>query len=175
MVRRGLKKLWFVTVDHELTRILEGPKSVEVPSDGYIEDFLDEVKKTEILDESGGKLTVWKLHTPQPIKKIQEPGFLANIRHPEEIPEEEEDEEDVGAEAGKGKGKAKAKERPASPLTANIEISTLFDKDAPQGSICALVQITPLAGMSYYTVSARCQLIRLLQLFLMFLFKPYFG
>ena len=81
---------------------------MEVSADGYI-DFLDKVKERdwEILHESG-EPRVWKLHTPLSFKKIQEPGFLANIGHLKEIPEEEkgmneedeeveEVEEDVGA------------------------------------------------------------------------------
>lgn len=89
-----------MVVNHDVTRILRGASSVDVPSDGTVADFIEEIKAKgwDELNDARGDLTIWRLNTPRSSKEIEKKGYLAKLDF---LGEEDEDEDEEGEEEEK--------------------------------------------------------------------------
>ena len=126
-----LATVWFMVVDPTFRYTLNGVDSVDVPSDGYIKQFLIAVKASnnEAIKDAGGKLLVWKLHTPRESWEIQEEGYLASLRclpnhkegarvareEQEREEQDEDEEEEEGGDGDEGEGGEEEKKKKKKP------------------------------------------------------------
>lgn len=150
--------IWFMVVDHDFSRTLGDPCSVDVPSDGSVHNLQQKIKALgwdEFEDVVDVKLKVWKLRTPQLAREVKKQGYLTSVK-PDGGISDEEVEMEVRETKEKGEAKAMQKAKAAWRLLPSDEISSYLNEPAPQNRIQVLVQLPiPAEGTSCRAVSTR--------------------